>query len=472
MSQTIHIARITIQFTTAFHVGTGKGANGADVGVVLDPNGLPSLPGSSIQGVLRQTWQDLGFDTAVWFGFDDKHDFAKNDPKLKNGRRSHVEVSWGLIHDRNDLPIEGLISPETLDKDLVLRDASHPTLRDHVRINDRRTAEDRGKFDELAISAGHRFTFELKLISPNGDDAAQWNQLLGSLSHPLVRFGGKTRRGFGAFNPVRILAASFALANETQRNAFLDWPVTLAETPVAPEFLATDTAGPNYQNHSCDLTAAGLWMIGGGADDDAGSAPVRTTRIDWTNDKGKPNPYFLIPGSSIKGALAHRTCFHANRLAKVFADEPGLDLSEVTGSNNAVVRELFGEIVDHKKECGTPGRVFIDDVYLPVPESDSDLFPAQNHVAIDPFTGGAKDTALFQDRPLLGGEITVPIFLQTPQVGFKEMEITRINSEPKKACPKASFEAALENLKQGSLGIGAHSSRGYGFFKSSPAKAS
>ena len=462
MSTLIHLAKITIELTAPLHIGSGKGANGADAGLVLDANGLPTLPGSSIQGVLRSTCVELDGEADSWFGFGaDKKVIG-----FENGRQSHLAVSWGLIHDSKDKPVEGLIPPDAVQKDEVLRNAAHPALRDHVRLDHRRTAEDKGKFDELALAPGHRFTFELKLkTSTDQPETERWNRLLSVLNDPLLRFGGRTRRGFGGFQVIRMDQHTYDFSKESDRQAWLN--TTGRTTSAATHVTAVNSATCLGRDLSCELTAAGLWMVGGGADDDADLAPVRATRIIWDADtgKGKEQDCFLIPGSSIKGAIAHRTCFHANLQAGVFADQ--IDSGEfevVTGSRNAVVKALFGELVDHDDEKGSPGRIFIDDVYLPLDTCASLQVASQNHVSIDPFTGGAKETALFQDRPLAGGHLRLPIHLRGDWADLDECAIL----PGKTAFLKKAFESALEDLKKGSLAIGAHASRGYGYFKTTP----
>src|SRR5262245_39108613 len=52
--------RGTIRFETAWRIGTGReGQTMSDLGVLLDPEGTPVLPGSSIKGKLRATCEAL-----------------------------------------------------------------------------------------------------------------------------------------------------------------------------------------------------------------------------------------------------------------------------------------------------------------------------------------------------------------------------------------------------------------------------
>jgi len=461
----IRTARITIQFTTPFHVGNGERSEGSDAGVVTDANGLPALPGSSLQGALR---------SAAAQAMGEHHVFALfGRPATRDNQddahAARLRFSWGRIHGKNDKPVTGLLSPGDIAADPVLDDAAHPTLRDHVRMNHRKVADadDQGKFDELAVSAGHRFTFEIVLHDDGDALEKEWNALLEDvLQNPATRFGGKTRRGFGAFKIVRLQQRAFDLSNPQDQAAWLAHPQSLAEETnlETKEVRSQSTAAKTIT-----LTPETPWMVGGGDDPDADSAPVRDTRILWPGEAGHPGgdlpeiqECFLLPGSSVKGALAHRTCFHYNRLQGKFADKLGAgDMKNYVGEDNHAVESLFGVIANEEpsdgrgktNQTGRPGIVFIDDVFIPV--FGTPRLPAQNHVAIDPFTGGAKDTALFQDRPLPPGvpeKIEIPLSFQPGKTETLEPRVFD------------AFLAALDDLCQGRLALGAHSGRGYGFF--------
>jgi len=56
-----YLARLTIEFETAFIIGGGQDDLLFDDVFVADANGLPTLPGSSLAGVLRHAWADAGY---------------------------------------------------------------------------------------------------------------------------------------------------------------------------------------------------------------------------------------------------------------------------------------------------------------------------------------------------------------------------------------------------------------------------
>ena len=152
---------------------------------------------------------------------------------------------------------------------------------------------------------------------------------------------------------------------------------------------------------------------------------------------------FLIPGTSIKGALSHRTAFHFNALNKKFSDKEE-DLLALCGESNEAVEDLFGSA--KREEKGRRGKVLIDDLLL-TPQGQKDQLV--HHVGMDRFTGGARDGVLFNERPLWGGEWTLRLFL----IGADSLE------KP----VKRAFILALKDLAEGRLQVGAGAGRGEGF---------
>ena len=403
---------ICIELTAPLHIGSGERQGASDAGVVRDFNGLPGIPGSTLQGILRATIRDQIGESAEReiFGYPGTSDSPDK------GRGGRLWISWGVIHDHLNCPQHAPIVPQARDSDSVLRDAAFPTLRDHVCLNEQGAAKHRGKFDELVVSPGHRFTFQLRFAKTGREeDDGYWEKILGIIEDPGLRIGGKTRRGLGGFN---------VLGSASQDSSIL---TVVHEAVLCPE---------------------SFWMFGGGLSEDTDSAPVESTRIIWSNEsKGAVERVWLIPGSAVKGALVHRTQFHANRVAGIFADA---DRERDSGREQQVkkwMRSLFGSI---DGDSASAGRVFISDIYLPC----SDVRPAdiQNHVAINPYTGGAKDTALYDDRPLLAGNVSVPI-----QIAIRDQE--GVNKEARDALGNA-----FDDLCEGRLPLGAHAGRGYGVF--------
>ena len=188
--------------------------------------------------------------------------------------------------------------------------------------------------------------------------------------------------------------------------------------------------------------------------------PLCEPTVTW-NENGTVDNFnavkLVVPGSSVKGAISHRTAYHYNRRNESFADDPDVKFNEHTGANNAAVKALFGNAKNSKDEKHTPthaGRVLIDDVFMPYDPADSKIL---NHVSIDRFTGGALDGALFDERVI--GRKPVIIKLHVHKDALVDSKI------------KDAFEDTLKDIIQGRLPLGGGVMRGHGTFKGELIKA-
>jgi len=488
-----YVFRGTIEFTTPFLIGAGREDDVADLTFVSDSNGLPALPGTSLTGVLRALYTETYGDAeaAELFGFQ----------KRDEGAGSRLVVSWGCLCDSENRPVEGIVDAARL-ADPVLREAREAHVRDHVRITHRGAADAAGygKFDERALSAGHRFVFELELGGTEGD-RSRWEKLLALLTAPGFRLGGRTRRGFGAFRFVACAARVFDLREHFEEYA--KHPVSLAEpSPVLASMDLPESAGGKFLEVELRLRPRGYWMFGGGVDvkGEADMAPLRVSRIVWKKDKGGERGsvqknVLLLPASSIKGALAHRTAFHYNALKGRFADGSGeTDLAALCGEANPAVRALFGACKGSKdrdgengkdkaegnaamsrktrggepEDLGRRGRVLLDDLYLEPKAEPASLLV--HHVGLDRFTGGARDQVLFSERPfwrIREEAKSSPMAQRTPeQHSLPALHIRILDPEEiEKEAPGAlhAFRRALDDLVEGRLQLGAGSGRGMGY---------
>ena len=435
-----YIARVTIEFTTPFIIG-GERDFYADDAFIADANGLPMLPGTSLAGVLRHEFEQCNDAGAA----DSLFGWQKGD----EGSASRLSVSCGCIHNLDNVPVVGILCEKELQKDPVLQQGLHSRIRDHVRMTHKGTAADTGKFDEKCVSAGHRFTFEL-LLEGNGGDKLHWDSLLKILASSTLRLGGKTRRGFGTLKVVNLTQNIFDLSTAEGFDGFAKYPVSLAQKVIGGSIPAqNDTA---LKAKLC-LTPEGFWIFGGGSGGtDADIHPVQDTKITWqfvngTEQGSVSGSQFYVPGSSVKGAIAHRTAFHFNALKGVFADgKSEAELAEVA-ANNQAVQELFGYCKTEEKENpGQRGRILINDIYF-----DQARQKVINHVSIDRFTGGARKGFLFAEKPIYKGDSL-----------SLELVVTEAGQIGKEA--RTALKRALADLVEGRLPLGAGAGRGNGFF--------
>ncbi len=119
------------------------------------------------------------------------------------------------------------------------------------------------------------------------------------------------------------------------------------------------------------------------------------------------------------------------------------------GEDNPAVRTLFGYAKQEEasENSGQIGRVIISDVYKT--KKAEKIF---SHVAIDRFTGGGIDGALFQEKVASVDAFELEIWVHKD--GFPEED---------KNIEKA-WHLTLEDLKDGKLQLGGNTTKGHGVF--------
>lgn len=460
-----HIARIVVESTTPLSITTGSADGAFDTALVTDANGLPALPGSSLAGVLRHLWVDIHGESAAdeVFGFQAKHE----------GQRSRLNVSWGALLDSHGHPVEGLLLGADrlrLSEDPVLAAAASladtPQTRQRVRLTHRGAASVHGKFDRAVLPTGHRFAVELLYCCDDPEDG-HWQRLLNLFDHPGLRLGGATRGGLGRLALRSAHAGVFDLADHEQRQRFLALGRGLGDIKGLAPATARSQDG-EWLAGTLRLEPRGLWRMGQGAAEIASGAgkqgpkkpadllPVTEERVVWEEGRGRPGlQAVLIPGSAIKGALAHRIAFHAHRFRGSWAEPPLLD--EAAISRPREVTALLGSVNndDDDRDAGAAGCLYLDDGFLAM---EAVQVAQLMHNAIDRFTGGVRNRVLFEEQSLWQGgiEITIALDLATLERRATERGTTLEQI-------RLGLAAALEELCDGRLAIGSRTTTGNGF---------
>lgn len=149
-----------------------------------------------------------------------------------------------------------------------------------------------------------------------------------------------------------------------------------------------------------------------------------------------------MPATSFKGAIAHRVAFHYNKLKGCYIDN-GL---ATEGNNNEAVKQLFGYI--DAQGANHRGKILFSDLFVESQNACSEkVIP---HVAIDRFTGGALDGALFSEKTVYGPDAHMELHILCPVVEDE--------------CINRSLQLALEDICKGLLPLGGGVNRGNGTF--------
>lgn len=466
------LARIVIEAQTPLAVGSGEKDLLTDALVATDVNGLPYLPGTSIAGVLRSMLTVGGAMTGAeidsLFGFQ----------KGAEGKGSEIIFSEARIISGSGAVVDGL-DAQAINADPLLSHYQLLPIRQHVRIDGKGTAADKGLFNEQVVFPGTRFCFEMEMVS-DGSDTGRLKEVLGMLRAVDFRIGGGTRSGFGKIRVVRLDMADLDLTLETDLEAYLGKSSSLdSDFWIKSAARVSDTmkdlkAGKrDVTCYRLELTPDSFFFFGSGfGDDEADMTPVKARKAvwkDWTGADGRSrmegrmlDDLVLIPGSSLKGALAHRTAFHWNRMNGIFSDDLVSDLSEATGKHNDAVSVLFGTEGDGPESEITRGNVIFSDII-----GGRMTAKMLNHVSIDRFTGGALEGALFGEKAAydFGGAYTTDIIID--EAGLARACVRKWGEEGVKANAdrlKEALTAAIDDLCKGMLPLGGGVNRGNGIF--------
>ena len=458
-----YLARIILEAATPLFVGSGITSLINDALVQKDHHGFPMIQGTSLMGVLRHAIEDHSDEEERWNQFFGYQKYQES----KVGVGSKVKISSAYLLLPNNQIAEGLALSKS-NKDLLENFITLPS-RQHVRISDKGVAEENGLFENEVVPKGCRFIFELEV---KGDEKSKdnWRLLLNQLNSPLFRLGQGTRNGYGKLTVFSCRQRIFNLGESEDFDDYLEYdPSFNNSNPCLGEPITIDAKekkeneeDQKFIDYKLTLEPDQSFFIFGSGfgDDEVDNTPLKEDVIKYQSDDLVFEPHSVIPATSIKGAISHRTCFYYNKLAPapIYAD----DIKEeeqllYTGTNNTAVYALFGakagsEIEENtgkktKSKAGKRGIVILDDIHFKDPQEKPKIF---NHVAIDRFTGGAIDGALFSEKVSQKDSME---FCVTVQRSYAEDDLII-----------KSLETALMDICKGLLPLGGITTKGHGIF--------
>ncbi|MCS7239524.1 MAG: CRISPR-associated RAMP protein Csx7 [Thermoguttaceae bacterium] len=225
-------------FDTAWRIGSGREGPTSDLGVLVDPFGVPILPGSSIKGKLRSTCEALapalGLTACLLNVAASGRECASDVKWFSRARESHKDAT-----SRGPASLQEWVDKYTCDvcklfgspvraakircSDGKLVDPSVAIIqvRDGVVIDrDSHTAAEGLKYDFETVVAGVRYKVTFELEDPTPRDEALFGAALFEWAAGST-LGGFTSRGLGRFHLDDIDLRGVDFANPEEQRRYL-----------------------------------------------------------------------------------------------------------------------------------------------------------------------------------------------------------------------------------------------------------
>lgn len=407
--------RLTLK--TALHLGGGEGEH-VDMPVLRDARtGQPLLPGTTLAGALRSALSD--------------HLAGYCEPEPS-------EVSQLFGGDRGE--DDGTQSPLIIfDAVGELRYKGGFEIRDGVAISPSTgIAEDHKKFDFEVLPAGTTFPLRLDLLVPSeADEQALLEHLAAALdtfSRGDHGLGLRRTRGLGEVS-AQWTATRYELST---RPGWLTWARADHEPQLsarlAPIYKALESAQDRLKlKRLADARSRARITLMLQIKHDLLVRSEGTTPdapdVSHLHSGGEP----ILPGTSLAGVMRAQ----ALRIAQL--------VRATQGDAQQWVDRLFGPRFEGLRAAeqfkARASRLRVGEAKIETSQSQR-----QNRVAIDRFTGGVVDGALFDEQPEVGGRATLTLELREPQPG--ELGLVLL---------------VVKDLLDGRLSVGGTSSVGRGF---------
>lgn len=426
----------TLQLLTPTHLSNGDSDFQVDLPLLADPyDGRPLLTGASLAGAMRNYVNEFLNNYKLQEDKQSGETLLLERSSEKDDPNTATELIFGAARRDDEGDQSALIVHDALGREETMQ----IERRDGVRIDHKtRTAVDQAKFDLNLLAAGTQFDlcFELIITESMLPHLTKIEKTLALALYGLqakqISLGGRKRRGYGECEAKNWRVWQYDL---TQADGLKGW---LTHDYLSPEnspaanddilaLLTNDLPEDQRQQFELDAHFAidGSVLIRSGFESDFGPdmAHLESSR------NGKLVP--ILSGTSLAGVIRGQ----ALRIARTVSDNE----TEATD----FVQNLFGFMSEENIKERAASRVSVKETEI---TGGNPL--VQNRVAIDRFTGGALESALFSEQPLFGGNANIQLAIKNP----KEAEI-------------GLLLLVLKDLWTGFVPIGGESSVGRGRLK-------
>ncbi len=407
--------------------GLGTGEH-VDLELAEDGTGQYYVPGTSLAGPMR-SWLErrLSKESKLSNSL-----FGYTNQKGDGGKASIIYIS--------DSPIENALKERR--HGISIQDATGTTKNGAL-------------YTRALLPKGTRLKLkiELDIINdkyPDGHPAGALAIILEALCAGKIRFGACKTRGMGEMRLEELKLNFYDFAgDDTALDLWLDGKDAPKQGIEALNNFSRPSLSPERAFFiSIPWRAVSPVMVKSGRDGIEADMLPLMSGVD--TEKSAP----VIPGSSLKGIFRSQTRKILNTL---FDFELNYNVDE-----NPIIEDLFGS-------QSRAGRLMIDDVYYKKPvaqekwltedvNSLNSVTERHQYVAIDRFTGGSSDGALYSARPVKCDEKNI--------TGWEPIRMTldesNALSDENVKKEQALIKLLLRDFKEGYMPIGFGSRRGFG----------
>ena len=417
-------ARGIWKLKSAAHFG-GDETGIADMCLLRDEEDKPFIPGASIAGAARSF---LARQSEPW-GEYKKGNESQALKRLFGGAEKDDTMSALIVADAACVPEQ----VTTL-------------IRDGVRVDAQSGSAAAGaKFDVEVLERGAEFLLNLECTIRKGDNQSKLEELFFALLHGFkqgdIYLGARTRRGYGRGQVSSWDIRNLEMKEQQHVMAWLRgdvWNTNQGKKKLPPNLLTTDQRTFFRIEADFQLRTSLLIRSSSGNPDDPDMVHLHS------NDKP------VVPGTSFAGAFRQRASLIAN----------ALDWHQNNNDEDAVC-EMFGPI--HKQDNNTKQQKDLWASRVTVEERLVEKVKPQwqDRVAIDRFTGGSLQSALFNEKPVY------PCSLKTQTETNVRLRLTL--EEPEKA-EIGLLLLTLRDFWYGNAALGGETSIGRGTLQGIEAK--
>lgn len=422
--------RIVFQLTSPLTVGSGEN-NLTDRDIIRDSRGIPYIPGTALAGVYRSLFS-----------------------------RGNAAEFFGMELPGNMLPDSSENGNKLTDSDIVTYDA-YPenyaeklvTKRDMVALDDYKTAVPGAKADFQVLEPGLTFVTYIEQNMDSPDQQWVLDEIAGAWMKGRIALGAKTLRGYGHTKGIRASSAMFDLSRkETDRERSVNQDDKIKKLDA---WLSFDMYDPKDINWTEDEIKTDGGENAGNLKDictiilnlrQQGGISVRqyTTEVDAADykqltahcvtgeeeedaEEGTP----VIPGTSWAGAFRAQM----GRLNPDFRKGRGK-------------AEIFFGKAKNKGEDSRKSRIGFSESRI-----TGGKWVIYTRNAVDRFTGGTVDGALYTEKTYYNGSTSLEI----------SCDFSGINDRESKEFAE-TMAAAILDLNAGYLAVGGLTAVGRGMF--------